>query len=243
MRTRIKFVIVIIFLTIAVLFILPLFLKYADHPVKSEAIILIVGTKDRIQGINQLIDESYACYIIVPAHRKYFKVPEAGCPPLTKKFSIITPIPTSYDTVPYPYFIKRGICLLPLDIKEDAPTIERRHEFKYSENTHKEIILAKEMMDTLGLKSAILVSSPYHMRRIKMIATDVFKTGLLASKQVEESKYQYSLSFVPTRSQKTKTSILESMIENISNITTEYIKIIWFIIYSKYHQLEEANAA
>ncbi len=42
------------------------------------------------------------------------------------------------------------------------------------ENTHKELLFAKCAMDQLQFRSAILVSSPCHMRRIRLIADRVF---------------------------------------------------------------------
>ena len=44
----------------------------------------------------------------------------------------------------------------------------------FYERTHVEELYAKKIMDSLGLKSAIMVSSPYHMRRIRLIASRTF---------------------------------------------------------------------
>ena len=90
------------------------------------------------------------------------------------------------------------------------------------ENTHIEALEARKMMENLGLTSAILVSSPYHMRRIRIIAGQVF------------SHEQYRLAFrgsshvAPGRfpAQFTRTMM--------RRVVGEYIKIGWFYGYSVY---------
>ena len=57
----------------------------------------------------------------------------------------------------------------------------------FYEDTHIEIIEAQKRMSDYGLKSAIFVSSPHHMRRIKLIAEKVFKSN------------NYNFYYVPTR--------------------------------------------
>ncbi len=44
----------------------------------------------------------------------------------------------------------------------------------YYENTHVEALLAGKMTEELGFRFAIMVSAPYHMRRIKIISSRVF---------------------------------------------------------------------
>ena len=48
----------------------------------------------------------------------------------------------------------------------------------YVEDTHIEVLEAKRMMDKAGFKSAIFVSSPFHMRRIKTMVERVFNSAL-----------------------------------------------------------------
>ncbi len=50
----------------------------------------------------------------------------------------------------------------------------RKEYPKYYENTHIELLEARRLMEENSLKSAIMVSSPYHMRRIKIISSTVF---------------------------------------------------------------------
>lgn len=98
----------------------------------------------------------------------------------------------------------------------------------FVENTHIEVYEAKRLMDNLGLHSASLVSSPYHMRRIKYIAKSVFlDTGNVRT---------FKLYFVPTRYE---TPHLKSWFPNIHDLTfvlMEYPKIFWFFIYSNFYR-------
>lgn len=89
------------------------------------------------------------------------------------------------------------------------------------EDTHVEIIEAKRLMDSKGLKSAIFVSSPYHMRRIKIIADSVFP------------KETYQTLFVPTRFEKKGSGLWFRNEQETKKVLSEYSKIAWFMIYSR----------
>ena len=86
------------------------------------------------------------------------------------------------------------------------------------EDTHIEVLEAKRLMDKEGLTSAIFVSSPYHMRRIRLIADRVFPAN-------------YRILFVPTRFEKPINSLWFLEESNIRRIIGEYGKIAWFFIY------------
>lgn len=88
------------------------------------------------------------------------------------------------------------------------------------EDTHVEIIEAKRLMDSKGLKSAILVSSPHHMRRIKIIAKRVFP------------QEAYRMAFVPTRFEKKNEGIWFLNEQETKKVLSEYGKIAWFLVYS-----------
>lgn len=87
------------------------------------------------------------------------------------------------------------------------------------EDTHVEILEAKKLMDKNGLKSAIFVSSPYHMRRIKLIADRVFTANT------------YQNIYVPTRFEKRTRGIWLFNQSDIKKTTGEYGKIVWFFLY------------
>ncbi len=74
-------------------------------------------------------------------------------------------------------------------------------------------------MDGKGLTSAIFVSSPYHMRRIKLIANRVFiGTG-------------YRMVFIPTRFEKRTEGLWFLHQSDIRKVASEYGKIVWFFLY------------
>lgn len=89
----------------------------------------------------------------------------------------------------------------------------------YYEDTHIEIIEAKRIMDKKGLNSAIFVSSPHHMRRIRIITAKVFQKGF------------YQVTFVPTRFEKRKNGLWFLNESEVKKVTGEYLKIGWFFLY------------
>jgi uncharacterized SAM-binding protein YcdF (DUF218 family) len=94
----------------------------------------------------------------------------------------------------------------------------------FIENTHVEAYEAKRLMDNLGLHSALLVSSPYHMRRVKYLTKSVFlDTGNVRT---------FKLYFVPTRSETPQLKPWFPNIHDLTFILMEYPKIFWFFIYS-----------
>ena len=91
---------------------------------------------------------------------------------------------------------------------------------KYYENTHIEALEAKKMMDIAGYTSAIFVSSPYHMRRISIIASKVFKIG------------DYQISYIGSRYLRQDNSLLSILSwANIKQALIEYLKISGFFLY------------
>jgi len=88
------------------------------------------------------------------------------------------------------------------------------------ENTHLELLLAQEMMVKLGLKSAVIVSSPYHMRRLQLIAGKVFADDgyEIGLKSTSLAAYGSLACLQSGRSRK--------------HVAGEYLKIIWFLVYS-----------
>jgi hypothetical protein len=92
----------------------------------------------------------------------------------------------------------------------------------FYEHTHVEVLYAKEMMDAMGLKSAIMVSSPYHMRRIRMM-----------SKKVFGEQVRYFL-YVPTRYETNPTVLPDLTRANWTSVFQEYLKISWFCLYSHF---------
>jgi len=90
---------------------------------------------------------------------------------------------------------------------------------KYYEDTHLELIKAKETMTMYGQKSAIFVSSPYHMRRIRIIV----------EKEFDDLSQSY---FSPTPFEAAPLNIWQLKASDWKKVWREYIKISWFILYS-----------
>ena len=93
---------------------------------------------------------------------------------------------------------------------------------RWIEDTHIELIKCKRMMEALGLQSVIFVSSPYHMRRIQIIAHHVFDSRS-SDLHFTATPYgpQPSLMWWADRDQRWW-------------VFNEWLKLIWFIIYAQF---------
>lgn len=176
-------------------FLLPRFLTYSSPPLKSDAIVFLLGQNyaSRRKEAQKLIYEGYSKHLVVPFYDKMLKATEKkGFVPMENKSSI-----------------------------KNRPTKQMRAkpEYRLFEDTHLEILHAKVMMDRMGFESANFVSSPYHMRRIKLIADRVFDGE------------KYNLSFVPTRYEKTNKKFWFLKKFDLNWVLSEYLKIAWFFVY------------
>jgi uncharacterized SAM-binding protein YcdF (DUF218 family) len=102
--------------------------------------------------------------------------------------------------------------------RANEPTNQKN---RFVEATHEEAIIAGGMMEHLGISTAILVSSPHHMRRIKLIAERVFGE-------------RATVCYVPTRYETPDAGFW--LFENYKRkiVLTEYAKIAWFLLYSPF---------
>jgi len=103
-----------------------------------------------------------------------------------------------------------------------------------------EILQAKIMMEDLGLKTALMVSSPYHMRRIKMITALVMASSNSNHADSIDHKNDSSghhrinaFAFIPTRFEKPPGEFWFLNQKELQNVLEEYGKIIWFSLYSR----------
>jgi uncharacterized SAM-binding protein YcdF (DUF218 family) len=203
MTQRKKSLTMLIVLLLALFFIIslyaPQYLNYADKPVKSDAIVLFSGKEQgtRIKEAHHLIREGFADYLIIPATGQVNKLSSDG----------------SFEHVNW----KRTADVSNQSEKANQPNI--RHRF--FEDTHKEAIRARGMMERLGCTSAILVSSSYHMRRIKMIAGRVFGDTR-------------SFYYVPTRYETRGEDFWFFNSRERNYILSECAKIAWFLVYSPF---------
>jgi hypothetical protein len=174
----------------------PGFLCTGDVPRKADAVVLFLGPgyDARFNEAKQLIKERYARYLLIPYYGQLFSADNAGG--LVKLDSILP----SHD-------------LFQRNSSRPAST-------KNYDSTHIEALEAKRMMDERGLQSAILVSSSYHMRRIRLIAGRVFDAR------------NYLIFCNPGRRQAPFTAADWFNKEHRKIIVKEYVKIGWFLVYS-----------
>jgi hypothetical protein len=171
----------------------PRFLLFSSEYKKADAIILLLGPdfKARQKEADELINEGMADYLFIPAYHKTYGI---------------------YDKGKVKY-------LLPYLRSAQTANDNVIHPPGFYEDTHVEIIEAQKMMSAYGLKSAIFVSSPYHMRRIKLIAMKVFDLN------------KGDFYFVPTRYEKVPVNYWELSPADWKKVRREYGKILWFYIY------------
>ncbi|MFH2067487.1 MAG: ElyC/SanA/YdcF family protein [Pseudomonadota bacterium] len=111
-----------------------------------------------------------------------------------------------------------------IQISDNADGIRRSYP-NYYQNTHIEILEAKKMMNRMGIRSAIFVSAPYHIKRIRIISDTAFdvKTRQLyfvKSRFIgEPSSYQWVF---------------------IKQSISEYAKIIHFYLYYYTGMIEQS---
>ena len=183
-------------LILVVLIFLPSYLNYADKPVKSDVIVLLVGDDwvARQREAEKLLADGYAKYIIIPAYNRLICLGDNG---------IMSPIEFNYLTGNSAFLL--------------------REKFNYPqcyENTHFELLEALRIMKKLDLISAIIVSSPYHMRRIKFICETVFNNTNI------------NVSYIPTRYEQNPINVFDRIFYIIKWCYDELLKIIWFKLYN-----------
>ncbi len=168
----------------------PRYLTYADEPLRSDAVVLFVGPDNKAR-------QEDANRLMSEGYARYLFIPayrritEASSLPPMAGAKKVNPKLIISGLKPRPYF----------------------------ENTHVEALEAKRMMEQYRLNSAIFVSSPDHMRRIKIITERIFR---------EEP---VRIVFVPIRVEPAHQDLTLS---DYKRMGKEYVKIIWFLMYSPF---------
>jgi len=180
-------------------FYAPSFLIIFEAPVKSDAVVLFLGGQKGIREKEAylLVKEGYADYLIIP---NYGQIRKRG---------------------PDGKLAKIDAGLRPRSQNDPNQSNHPNKRNWFAEDTHIELIETKRIMDASGLHSALFVSSPYHMRRIKLIAEKV-----LGDTQV--------LHYVPTRYETYGEDLWLISSREWKHILTEYAKIAWFLVYSPF---------
>jgi hypothetical protein len=181
----------------------PLYLNYADPPFKADAVVVFAGETNmgaRRQEANRLLAAGYANCLIIPG---------------------------------FGYIMGSADRLLPAVI--DGKFAHRKGSDlrgKYPdfyENTHIEALEAKRIMDCFHLKKANFVSSPYHMRRIKMITEHVFHKN-------NPGGDAYQIHFVPAPLEPSMAKAAPWIKKYIKHVALEYVKMAWFFSYQLFSQ-------
>ena len=180
---------------VALIWYAPKYLTYSDQPIKSDVIVLFLGPDfdARKKEALKLIEEGYAQHLLIPAYGQIFDIHS-----LSRIHASTRPL---------------------VNASPHSRLSAFTHYPRFYEGTHIEMLKAKKMVDQAGFKSAIFVSSPIHMRRVKIIATKVFDSPNL------------SVRFVFTRYENETNGLWLFNKSAIGNVTSEYLKTAWFLTY------------
>ena len=195
-KKRLIIWLIILLLISGIVVYAPQFLLYSSKCQETDAVVLFLGPDftARQKEAYEIINEGMADYLIIPAYHKIYRIfGDGGIKYLSSNLS--------YSNSP-----KRKV------LPASSPS--------FYEDTHIEAIEAKKIMADFGLKSAIFISSPYHMRRIKLIVKKVFAG--------EKGGFY----FVPTNYEKVPGHFWELSVADWKKVGSEYIKILWFSLYS-----------
>lgn len=188
----------ILCLIIAAIVIAPGYLLYQkDKSAVGQCIVLLVGPENdlREEKALELMHRGRIRYLFIPAKKTLITLLDNG-----------TIIPVNLPSISYPSVYE----------------LKKFKRYCFYEETQLEIMLAKKGVDSLGFRSITFVSSPYHMRRVSMIAESVFDT------------HTYSLSYAPGHPQHRHNEAWMFRIPDLRWVTSEYLKIGWFLMYDNY---------
>jgi hypothetical protein len=204
-----RLLILLTFLLLALLLVLvlytPHYLNYADKPAKADAVVLFVGPdyRVRMREARSLIAEGYADCLIIPAYGQLLAMKGATN--------------GSGDD-------QDGTQAAELTMEKLKADIQRMRGrspqyLRYYENTRIEALEARLIMDRHGFRSALFVSSPIHMRRIRLIAGEVFAPA------------HYHIAFIPARFEQRPECFRKFTPTQVAGVALECVKIIWFQTY------------
>ena len=191
------FLMIIVVALLAGVFRAPAFLVCERPLEKADCVIVMLWNEfpDRKQTALSLIENGVADVMLIPAWRQVTRY-DNGSRKLTEKKTVAV---AARPQVSVKVFGRR------LDLYE---------------NTHLELLLARKMLAKLGFKLAVVVSSPRHMRRLQLIAGQVFADdgydiGLKSTSLVAYS----SLACLQSGGCR-------------KHVAGEYLKLAWFLVYS-----------
>jgi hypothetical protein len=191
-KKRIGMVVLGVAVLAAGLFCAPRFLVYSTGCERADAVVVLLGPvfNDRDRHARDLMNRGMADYLVIPAYQKVFTVDRGKLKPVS---------------------VRKDPDRLKTNQGAEAPS--------YYEDTHLELIEAKRIMRQYGQTTAIFVSSPYHMRRIRMMVG-------------KEYGSPEGHCFLPTPSEKAQVNAWELKASDWKKVGREYVKIAWFLVYS-----------
>jgi hypothetical protein len=173
--------------------VLPNYLLYETPLIKADAAVLFLGPGEeaRRQQVDELVAKGWAKFIIIPWKGEVIETQVSK--------ALVTPEKTAR--------MARAMMV----------------EFKKSfvERTHVEVLQTLELMKHIAVKRAILVSSPYHMRRIKIMVDHVFPAG------------EYAIAYLPTAYDPPHWPWFAHW-QDVKWVFSEWVKIGWFILYKPF---------
>lgn len=171
----------------------PRYLLYATAPIEADAVVLFLGGADeaREKQVHELTAQGWAKFVIVPARGEIFEARGSR--------ALVTPQIASAL----------------------ARSIKIEFQQAYVEQTHVEMHQARALMAHIDVQAAIFVSSPYHMRRVKIMADRVFDDD------------QTAIAFVPTVYDPPHRPWFASG-KDVRWVVSEWGKIIWYFIYGRF---------
>jgi hypothetical protein len=172
------------------------FLTIQDTPVHADAVVMFIGPdlSERYREAHQLIMDGYAEVLLIPALGRIWTMRDG------KWDKVLTVHPRGLDR-------------------------RRRTGGHYPwsyENTHIEVLTALNMMADAGWSSAMFVSTPTHMRRIRIMTGTAFSVS-------DSTRYE----IVFRGSRYIPSGNLLSLFHPLKakQVVLEYIKIAWFYLY------------
>lgn len=173
--------------------LLPGFLLYRTPPIQADAVVLFRGPDEaaRQAQVDDLIAKGWAKYVIVPWEGRIFEARISQAPVTPQKAADMA----------------RGV-------KTDLLRA-------YVERTHVEMVQARELMRHIEATRAIFVSSPYHMRRIAIMADRILPGEI------------YAIAYRPTAHDPPHRPWFANW-RDVRWVVSEWGKIVWFFLYSPF---------
>jgi hypothetical protein len=176
----------------------PFYLAHQTSIEPSDTVIVLIGPGDdaKLKSALRVMESSYAHHLLVPGMGFSCDQLKADCIDITRqRFALASRaaesrMASSFENLPWYYL-----------------------------QTHHELVLARRMMEAMGLTSAIVISHPYHMRRISLIVDTVFGNSSLR------------LHFWPAQADATPDAFWWLSAYHWQWTLSEYLKIAWFRLY------------